>query len=98
MSGLLTGQTPARRCPILSVDIWSYAQNCRHPSASLRPKYTALARYVARNVVNNVASVSRISASLFLALYFLFWCRWFKRRKVSPFISRQDGSRYNCNE
>ena len=98
MSGLLTGQPPAQRCPILSVVIWSYAQKCGHPSASLRSKYTALARYDARNVVNNVASVSRISASLLLALYFLFWCRWFKRRKVSPFISRQDGSRYNCNE
>ena len=68
MPGLPTGQSSARRCPILSVDIWSSAQNCRHPSASLRPKYTALARYVARNVVNNVATVSRASASLFLAL------------------------------
>ena len=68
MSGLPTGQPPAQRCPILSVVIWSYAQKCRHPSASLRSKYTALARYVARNVVNNVATVSRVPASLFLAL------------------------------
>ena len=68
MPGLPTGQTPARRCPILSVDIWSYAQNCRHPSASLRPKYIALARYVAKNVVNNVATVSRVPASVFLVL------------------------------
>ena len=73
MSGLLTGQTPAQRCPILSVDIWSYAQNCRHPRASLRPKYTALARYVARNVVNKVATVSRVSASFFLALIRMLW-------------------------
>ena len=29
---------------------------------------TELARYVARTVVNNVATVSRVSASLFLAL------------------------------
>ena len=68
MSELLTGQPPAQRCPILSVVIWSYAQKCGHPSASLRSKYTALARYVARNVVNIVATVSRVSASLFLAL------------------------------